>query len=162
LTSLVLSFNDIGNVGAAALARSLERNTALTKLWLPANRLGNGAIRAFGESLPEMRGLKQLNLGDIFDNVGAMSILEGLRYNVELDTLLMESILFDDNAIAAEIELYLSANKIGRRILRDPQMSSSIWPLMFARANDHECGETPNALYYFIRQKPEVFSHLTR
>jgi hypothetical protein len=92
LTSLILSFNNLGNLGAKGSVKSLELNTTLTKLWLPANHLG--PLEAFRESIPKIKGLKEFNLGYVFDNDDAGSILQGLRQNWELDTLVMDNTFF--------------------------------------------------------------------
>lgn len=108
-----------------------------------------------------MKDLKDLNLGDVFDNNDARSILQGLRQNVELDTLLMDSTFFENDIIAAEMGLYLECNS---RLAEEycvilMYIPCSVWLLVLARANDYETGEPRKALYYFICQKPNVFSH---
>jgi Ran GTPase-activating protein (RanGAP) involved in mRNA processing and transport len=158
LKILILSFNQIGDDGAAALARALTVNTSLTKIWFPSNSIGNDGLHAFGENLPRMKGLEQLHVGDFFDNQAAESLLEGLKLNMRLSVLYMESPVYDDEWMDDKLDFYLRLNKCGRSLLQAPDAPATLWPTALARANLNESAENyPDVLYYLLREKPDLF-----
>lgn len=157
LRSLILSFNNLGDEGAEYLAESLTVNSTLKKLWLPANHLSNSGINAFARCLPYMAGLKQLNIGDYFDNEAAHELLQAVKVNMELKTLFMESVLYDCFETERQIDFYIRLNRAGRKILRHPNFSDQLWPHVLARANRISESYTPDVLYYLLRQKPDLF-----
>jgi len=156
LLTLILSFNDLGDTGAACLAKSLEDNSTLKKLWLPANHLGNDGIRAFAERLPRMKGLKQLNVGDYFDNDGVRVLKDNIKLNMELEVLYMESVLYDDEVIERDVDFYIRANRAGRRLFRHTDFPLTLWSNVLARANQFN-QDGPDVLYYLLREKPDLF-----
>ena len=166
LSTLILSFNSLGSAGALHLAEALVVNRSLKKLWLPANHLGNAGIFAFAERLPQMRGLQQLNIGDYFDNDAAAAVLKTIRFNTELRVLYMESVLYDDERIDREIDFYLRLNHAGRKLLAWEEGSEGhscfplgLWSNILARADAGCSSDTgaPDALYYLLREKPDLF-----
>lgn len=156
LRTLILSFNDLGDVGASHLAEALQYNETLRKLWLPANHLGNEGIRAFAKFLPSMKGLKQLNVGDYFDNEGARALRESIKINTELEVLYMESVLFDDEAMERDVDFYIRLNRAGRRLFRQVDFPMSLWPGVLSRADQFNL-DGPDVLFHILREKPDLF-----
>ena len=95
-TKVDLSYNNIGDDGAIALAEALENNTALEELSVGNNIIGDTGATALAEALETNIALKTLWLysNNIGDN-GAIALANALTINTVL------------------AELYLSENKIG-------------------------------------------------
>ena len=157
LKTLILSFNHIGDRGAKALASALTVNTTLTKLWFPSNSVGNDGLSALGECMPKMKGLEQLNVGDFFDNSAAEVLLEGLKLNTKLSVLYMESPVYDNVWMEKRLDFYLRLNRSGRSLLHDTSAPSSLWASALARASWNDDDGSPDALYYLLREKPDLF-----
>lgn len=178
LQDLQLFGNHIGDAGAVALAHSLRTgNTTLRKLNLASNQLTHTAIQTFGTLLPNMQGLKELNLGENTKFVdsndeSSKCILNGLCQNVVLETLHFPSDTNSDD-IVSEIQYLLLCNKAGRRILREEHVvMDGLWPLILERAaannycrrqdkdgDDSSMPPPPNGLYFLLCEKPELASH---
>nr|XP_058957825.1 NLR family CARD domain-containing protein 3-like [Pocillopora verrucosa] len=124
LTTLDLSYNEIGDDGAAALGECLKYNKSLTTLHLSDNEIGNDGAAALGECLKSNKSLTTLDLSfnKIGDN-GAAALVECLKDNKSLTTLYFSDNKIGDDGAAALGEclkynkslttLYLSFNKIG-------------------------------------------------
>jgi Ran GTPase-activating protein (RanGAP) involved in mRNA processing and transport len=100
LKKLILSENEIGNAGGAALAGALEGNKTLLSLQLSTNSLGDEAGVAFGRMLGVNSRLKQLffgknNLGD--ETVEAL--VEGLESNHCLEQVRLDGNVFSDKVM---------------------------------------------------------------
>jgi Ran GTPase-activating protein (RanGAP) involved in mRNA processing and transport len=161
LESLILSFNQIGDEGAAALAKALTVNTTLTKIWFPSNSIGNEGLQAFGEFLPNMKGLEQLHVGDFFDNVAAEALLEGLKLNTRIAVLYMESPVYDESWMEEKLDFYLRLNKSGRSLLQATDAPTAVWATALERANRNESQKgSPDVLFYMLREKPDLFDYL--
>lgn len=79
---LVLFVNDIGPIGAAAVAKGLKHNKSLRKLMINMNVVGDKGVEAFGETLTYNRSLRQLYLSDNnIGNAGVIALTEGLIHN---------------------------------------------------------------------------------
>jgi len=79
LTELDLSFNAIGDAGAAALAEALPFATTLEKLNLCENGLGDFGAATLAAALPHMPKLNWLNLhGNGIGDAGAKALAEAL------------------------------------------------------------------------------------
>ena len=92
LTDLNLWYNNIGDIGATALAEAIKGNTALTYLGLRGNNIGDIGAAAFAEVLKGNTVLTTLYLS--FNNIGdigARAIVEALKGNTALATLLMSN-----------------------------------------------------------------------
>jgi Ran GTPase-activating protein (RanGAP) involved in mRNA processing and transport len=88
---LNLSFNKIHNEGVTALFQACETNATLQRLELASNPLDKGVIMALSESLANMHGLIQVNLGNLIVNDDdAKSILRGLQHNFGLEKLSLD------------------------------------------------------------------------
>jgi hypothetical protein len=158
---LILSYNQIGDDGAAALAKALTINTSLTKLWFPSNGIGNKGLQTIGKFLPKMKGLEQLCVGDLFDDFAAEELLEGLKSNTRLSVLYIESPVYDSDWIEEKFDFYLRLNKSGRSLLNAPNAPISLWAIALGRANSNKSKTgTPDILFQMLRQKPDLFDFL--
>ena len=88
LKKLVLKFNDIGDAGAEALAEVLSCNTILEKLDLTENEIGNGGAKALAQAIRSNTALKKLVLKyNSIGDAGAEALAEVLSCNTILEKL---------------------------------------------------------------------------
>ena len=177
LKKLILSFNNIGNEGAKALAQALTVNHTLTHLSFPSNSIWNEGLEAFGDCLPKMKGLEQLNVGELYDTPAADALLKGLKSNTRLSTLYLQLPICeeyyysedDENSDGAsnqsftmpvedDIDFFLRLNKSGRSLLHSKAPAPlSLWAEALAKANNNQTAAgIPDVLYHLIRQKPDM------
>ncbi|VEU34798.1 unnamed protein product [Pseudo-nitzschia multistriata] len=177
LKKLILSFNNIGNEGAKALAEALTVNHTLTHLSFPSNSIWNEGIEAFGDCLPKMKGLEELNVGDLFDTPAADSLLNGLKCNTRLSILYVQLPVCEDytvdddeasegssqcscsvSPIEKDIDFFLRCNKSGRSLLQSITPSpSSLWAEVLGKANTNQTPSgVPDVLYHLIRERPDL------
>lgn len=177
LKKLVLSFNNIGNEGAKALAQALTVNHTLTHLSFPSNSIWNEGLEAFGNCLPKMKGLEELNVGELYDTPAADALLEGLKCNTRLSTLYLQLAMCeeyyyseddegsDDTSnqsftapVEDDIDFFLRLNKSGRSLLHSRTPAPmSLWAEALAKANNNQTATgIPDVLYHLIRQKPDL------
>ena len=105
---LDLTGKRIGDVGARALAASLEKNTTLTDLGLDDNEIGDDGAKALAASLEKNTTLEVLDLDDneIGDD-GARALAASLEKNTTLMTLDLHGNGIGDDcarALAASLE----------------------------------------------------------
>ena len=121
---LDLTGKRIGDVGARALAASLEKNTTLSDLGLDANEIGDDGARALAASLEKNTTLVVLDLyGNKIGDDGARALAASLERNTTLTTLDLNGNKIGDDgarALAASLEknttlevLDLDDNEIG-------------------------------------------------
>jgi Ran GTPase-activating protein (RanGAP) involved in mRNA processing and transport len=153
LTELNLSFNSVGDEGAVAISGVLEHNMTLKWLSLRRNCIGNDGAKAFARRLPTMRSLKELILvKNTIDHEGRSALLDGLRFNMELECLHVE----DQNVsepIVREIIHWISLNRAGRRIFRHTNLPNTLWPRVLARIN-----RDLDVLHHFLIEKPDMLA----
>ncbi|XP_068748847.1 NLR family CARD domain-containing protein 3-like isoform X2 [Montipora capricornis] len=124
LERLYLFGNEIGDVGADALAKGLKKNSTLTELDLPYNAIGEVGANALAKGLKENSTLTELNLSNnAIGDVGADALAEGLKGNSTLTLLVLSDNAIGDvgaDALAKGLKgnstltnLYLSENEIG-------------------------------------------------
>jgi Ran GTPase-activating protein (RanGAP) involved in mRNA processing and transport len=124
LRVLNLSFNKIHNEGVTALFQACETNATLQRLELASNPLDKGVIVALSESLANMHGLIQVNLGNLIVNDDdAKSIFRGLQHNFGLEKLSLDC----KCRLGDKIQNLLVANRAGRRILRYQHVALGLW-----------------------------------
>ena len=88
LKKLVLKSNDIGDAGAEALAEVLSCNTFLEKLDLTENEIGNGGAKALAQAIKSNTALKKLVLKyNCIGDAGAEALAEVLSCNTILEKL---------------------------------------------------------------------------
>jgi Ran GTPase-activating protein (RanGAP) involved in mRNA processing and transport len=153
LEELNLGFNAVGDEGATAISCSLERNSTLRSLSLRRNGISNVGAVAFANKLPKMNGLKELILvKNSIDHAGAAALLQGLRFNVELEYLHVEEKVSEP--ISQEMFHWIRLNKAGRRIFRQANsVPGSLWPRVYGRIS-----ADVNVLFHFLSEKPEVLA----
>ena len=61
--TLDLRRNRIGDGGALSIAKALQRNTKLRKLWLDDNAIGDEGAKALASGLRQNRALSELSCG---------------------------------------------------------------------------------------------------
>jgi len=131
LRCLYLSFNSFGNSGAQHVARMLRSGN---------NRLATLSV--------------QFNA---FDSASLSCIIESLQHNVYLTELFFWNGSFleeQDERQLQELEHWLALNKAGRCAVQEHPTDLQPWPRILERAGE-EYGA--NALYYLLREKPELF-----
>jgi hypothetical protein len=86
LKRLDLGWCGIGDDGFVAMVSALEQNTSLQILNLQDNYFGERGFMALAESLPNIRGLQQIDLRstESFQSTTLPLFLEGLRKNTNL------------------------------------------------------------------------------
>ncbi len=159
LIKLVLSFNRIGNEGAIALAHTLTVNSSLRTLSIPSNHIDTEGMRAWGELLPQMKGLEHLNIGDIFDTGASKAILKGLERNTRLTTLYMESQGFDEPCtVDHELDYLLRFNKCGRSLIyAENDVPPMLWATALGKANENRSATgSPDVMYSILRERPDL------
>jgi Ran GTPase-activating protein (RanGAP) involved in mRNA processing and transport len=88
LKVLNLHLNQIGDEGAKALAKALERNQTLRELDLESNQIGDEGALALAEALAKNQTLTMLNLAHNKIGVeGAQALAEALKRNQKLTIL---------------------------------------------------------------------------
>jgi len=130
LTTLNLHHNNIGDIGAAAIAYALKGNTVLTELLLGNNRIGDTGAAAIAELLKVNMALTTLSLPNVnkglstggdpenqIGDIGASAISTALNSNLDvLKVLDLKDNLISDHAaagIAAELKFESTSGEIG-------------------------------------------------
>jgi hypothetical protein len=177
LKKLILSFNNIGNEGAKALAQALTVNLTLTHLSFPSNSIWNEGLEAFGDCLPKMKGLEQLNVGELYDIPAADALLKGLKCNTRLSTLYLQLPVCEEyysedeedsdgassnqsftTPVEDGIDFFLRLNKSGRSLLHSAAPAPlPLWAEALGKANNNQSAAgIPDVLYHLIRQQPNL------
>lgn len=147
ILDLQLCDNHIGDSGVAALAEALTVNTRLRVLGLNRNGITPVGFQSLGQALPRISALRVLSLsGNQSDLAGEATLTQGLATNTSLHHVSVS--LFQSTLIA----YYARLNQAGRCILQhDGVVPTGVWPILLGRSS-----ATPDALYYFLREKPEL------
>ena len=88
LTSLNINYNNIGAIGAEALANALKGNTTLETLDISFNEITEDGVRALAKALETNTTLTNLNIaGNNIGNIGATALANALEGNTTLTTL---------------------------------------------------------------------------
>jgi hypothetical protein len=159
LTKLYLCNTLYGDTGAKAFAGALVNNRTLKSLEIGG--FGEVAMNALARHLPSMKGLKELTMNALkgLTPQSVNSLLNALERNNELEKLTIYN-AFDtspnDKKLIDEVRPKLmnqvALNRAGKRILRsESHVPSALWPLILERS----C-KNPDALFYFLREKPDV------
>ena len=151
LQDLNLSFNNgIGDQGACAMAEMLTTNSMLQSLSMRRCNISNEGLTSFSKKLPLMTGLKELSMSrNPIDGKACSSLLQGIRLNVELQSLHMDSAIGETTI--QEIKHWLELNQAGRRVFKQKEIDLSLWPLVLSRSSSN-----PEALSFFLREKPYI------
>jgi hypothetical protein len=162
LKILSLRGNSIGDDAAVCIAQMLTINMALRTVYVGG--FGKRGLAAFAASLPQMRGLEDLDIGpnvkDFTSEIGN-SFVSALECNTTLKrvTLYNEGEPPSPHAakIMSRVNHLLALNRGGRRILHAPNVPDSLWPHILGRSSDDN-----NVIFHFLREKPGVVSNMTR
>src|SRR6185312_1087633 len=88
VNSLILSYNQIGDAGATALAKALESNSSLISLDLGSNQIGDAGATALAKALESNSSLTSLNLwSNQIGHAGATALAKALESNFSLTSL---------------------------------------------------------------------------
>jgi hypothetical protein len=137
--------------GFVALVSALEQNTSLQILDLQRNLFGERGFMALAESLPNIKGLQQINTtayGD-FPMTTLPLLLEGFRKN----TSMVEVNIWGNGALGdfrREIKFLGHRNRI-TPLLTDASLWLGIWPRALAKV-----AREPNVLFHVLRNKPKL------
>ncbi|KAL3939787.1 MAG: hypothetical protein SGARI_001241 [Bacillariaceae sp.] len=176
LTNLDLSFNMLALTDIHGLIDALESNVTLHTLNLKSNQLDDAAIQYIGERLPDMKGLRRLNItANRFGDHGADALYMGLKQNCIMTHLELP------RGFAAEddINYMLTLNLGGRRLLKfpttttttsgssadeppcenTPQIPLGVWPMVFQRVNHLDLDEMSDAtrasvIFFLLQEGP--------
>jgi hypothetical protein len=135
LEYLNLSYNKLGDEDMQYLAIALTQNATLRELIVQNTGISDRGMEEFCSRLPDMKGLKIWTLGGMqqFDlELASHFILEGLRTNVTLESIISPAIFPTPNA--AEIQHYVALNRGGRRLLQESNVTLGLWTLAIERA----------------------------
>eukprot|EP00808_Paulinella_micropora_P022812 g78450.t1 len=112
LRTLDLEENNIGTQGAEHIAEALKMNTSLRELDMQSNDIGAEGARAFGEALKENKTLRELNMyNNSIGPDGAKAFAKALEVNSSLTQLSLWNNKIG-NAGAIAIGKGLEANKV--------------------------------------------------
>ena len=167
LNSIVLSFNQIGDEGLTAIAESLTVNNSLRKIWIPSNSVGFEGMKSLAEYLPNMRGLEFLHVGLLLDESSVDAFAGALRHSHYLKILHFEQpcLLEHEHSSPASsvIDFFLRLNRTGRQHIRQKKIESALWPYILVRGMENSSAvETPDILYYLLRENPELLDQRRR
>lgn len=132
LTYLQVSGNNVDDQDMEQLAETITvSNKTLRGLNLTANNIGDAGIQSFASRLPDMRGLRFLDLQrNPFTETSKAAIISALKENSELERLDLDG-KFDETKA-----YYLGLNKGGRRLLQsENSIPLGLWPLVLERTN---------------------------
>ncbi|KAL0485183.1 Lrrc34 [Acrasis kona] len=102
MTSLDLSYNNIGNHGAEAVSRMLKVNKALRHLSLRSNNITDQGAKSIANALTENRSLLSLDLSEnAIEDKGGLVIAQSLQENTNLRVLNINSTELKTSSIVA-------------------------------------------------------------
>ena len=163
LTYLQVSGNNVDDQDTQLLTQILaDSNNTLRALNLTGNNIGDEGIRSFAKRLPDMKGLRLLDLQrNPFTDTSKGEIIAALKENTELERLDLDG-KFDGTKT-----YYLGLNKGGRRLLQAGNNTPlGLWPLVFERTNRLPFNRSlPHAqidVLYNLVQGPALFQPNTK
>ena len=104
--------------------------------------------------LASMKGLKELFVdGDMEDF--AHVVLQSLESNMSLHHLWTDrtTYLIHRDRTWRQVEFFLRLNRAKRRILVEPSVPVSLWPIVLEGVSGD-----PRLIYHLLRQKPELIA----
>jgi hypothetical protein len=149
LKRLDLSWCGVGDDGFAALVSALEQNTSLRMLVLRGNDFGERGYVALAESLPNIKGLQEINItqNTSFRSTTLPLSMEGFRKNCSLVKVTFGP--FD-----APVVILQEMKSLGRRnritLLLNASPPLGIWSRALAKV-----AKSPDVLFHAIRNKPK-------
>lgn len=182
LECLDLSDNEIGPNAAADICTALDNNVSLKKLDLSENLLekdgieqvfealktnttletltigdGRNCIKEFDAivtRLPGMRGLRKLSFcASGVQCLPTTETIDDMTARIERHNTTLEHFEFPSkkDSDRTRLDFVLKLNQAGRRMLQCPNAPTALWPLVLGRSS-----HSPDAIYSFLREKPEL------
>jgi hypothetical protein len=151
IKSLILDSNELGDKGAATLAKGLEHNTTLEVLDARNNHIREAGMKAFRDMLVKgNKTLKHLYLEDVeccgrCQSDEPPSLKRARKYASEKQ-------ICTQCRVRNEIEFYLALNRGGRHALGDFDLPSNLWPRMLGRVSDKD----PTLLFVLLSGRPDI------
>jgi hypothetical protein len=141
-------------------------NDSVQELRLHENRVSNTGAKAFGLSLPKMRGLHRVFLHrNCFEEEGAEAILDGIRKNHNILECTIPTM--GRNIVMSKYQRLISfetcLNSGIKKALRDKAFPLSLWPLVMERSGRHlwtpycEYQMTSSESWKFMQQIDSIF-----
>jgi Ran GTPase-activating protein (RanGAP) involved in mRNA processing and transport len=156
LKQLDLSYCAIDDDGFVAMVSALEQNTSLQILKLQGNDFGERGFIALAESLPNIKGLQEINF-----NVNASFLsnspllLEGFRKNISLVKVNIDIATCENMELSQELTFLGQRNRFTPLLkASDPPDTSpqlGIWSRALARV-----ATEPDVLFHVLRNKPKL------
>jgi Ran GTPase-activating protein (RanGAP) involved in mRNA processing and transport len=157
---LAVDFNRIGDDGAARFAHMLTINATLQALLIGTD-FGKAGLDALVASLPDMRGLKSIELCTEFTSETGDAFVAALERNTTLEHVSFGE-WFDgewvDTATAEQfmprMDLLTALNRGGRQLITEPEESLlplNYWPTVLARSS-----ENADVIFFFLCEKHDV------
>jgi Ran GTPase-activating protein (RanGAP) involved in mRNA processing and transport len=113
LYALILDDNNLGDVGASTIAKFLETNMVLQRIDLQRNNIGDVGASAIGKALKVNTNLEWLDLANNnIGNTGILAIASGLERNTTLRTLFLAMNNFDDVGMDALVFSFYRSSPI--------------------------------------------------
>lgn len=140
LRILDLSGNDLDNKNLQFLTEILSTDATLEEVRLLENCISNEGASLLGSTLAEAKGLKRIFLHrNLFDEVGANAILEGVRSNHRIQEVTIPTVE-GDNSKMSRIRVLINyetcLNAGGKQILQNRNVPLQLWPQVFERAGN--------------------------
>jgi len=154
IQTLILSQNPIGDDGASSIAEMLALNPTIESLGLIDCEIWGRGCMSLASGLASMKGLKELFVdGDMEDF--AHVVLQSLESNMSLHHLWTDrtTYLIHRDRTWRQVEFFLRLNRAKRRILVEPSVPVSLWPIVLEGVSGD-----PRLIYHLLRQKPELIS----
>ena len=101
-----------------------------------------------------MRGLKELiMIKNTFGQDGAIKLLSGLRFNLDLEHLQVEEKCCSPKVLH-EMAHWIKLNRAGRKIFRETNLDQGSWSRILAKSL---INRDLDVLFHFLTEKPDVF-----
>ncbi len=154
LKKLLLSQNPIGDKGAESLVELLVSNPTIQYLSLVDCEIWGSGCLCLATGLARMTGLKDLLVDGEMEDY-ANEVLQSLASNMTLRYLWTDrsAYLFHKDRTWRLVEFYLRLNRAKRRMLVEPGVPISLWPLVLEGISGN-----PHLTYHILRQKPEIMA----
>jgi Ran GTPase-activating protein (RanGAP) involved in mRNA processing and transport len=156
LKRLDLGFCGIGNDGFVALVSALEQNTSLQTLKLLGNDFDERGYMALAESLPNIKGLQQINFTSCTHILSTILplLLEGFRKNTSLVEVSIGRDVVPGNFLQ-EMKFLGQRNRFTPLLKASDSPGASPWHSIWSRALAKVATE-PDILFHVLRNKPKL------
>jgi Ran GTPase-activating protein (RanGAP) involved in mRNA processing and transport len=158
LHHLRLSYNEIGDAGAGAIAEALTLNSSLQHLDLSNNQFGAAGAAAIVEALKLNSSLQHLDLcSNQIGDAGAAAFAELLEFSLSYSkqnwsTGLQAVVVNKENDKDGKINYFLRLAKLGFRSFIISEAFPALLPHALAAIRDH-----PSLIFYLLQQIQHVW-----